>query len=422
MSNQTINTNTTVAKILLITAAAIIVLAAFYVINWGFGNAVAERSDSIELDEIALRMAPSDPLPHSHIASRLNNTFVAADADRALFEYELAAELSPNNYLAWLAVGSARERKGDTAKAEAAFRYAEKLAPNYTQTQWMLGNFLLRQNKADEAFAEIQKAVISDPRYSAPAAVAAMQFFSNDLELSAKALGNTPISDAELAVIAAGQNRYDEALNIWNKIPVEERTELKTQGEKITAAALSAKKYRDVLYINNSIGSEINAETGKIYNGGFENKILPEAAKLFDWQITNGTTPVIGLSDSEKHSGNYGLAMVFNSPNGSIDRTISQTIAVEPNSSYRFEMFYKSKINSGPHIFWEILNAEDNTTLASSSPLSAAENWTPMSADLSIPENSDGIILRVSVEKCAALDCQLIGAVWFDDLRLTKLK
>lgn len=402
--------------------ACVVVIATFYVVNWGFGNAVAERSVSIELDRIALKMAPSDPLPHRRLAARLNDTFIAADAERSLFEYELAAKLSPNNYLSWLAVGSARERNGDASGAGSALRYAEILAPNYTQVQWTLGNFLLRQNKTDEAFVEIKKATISDPEYSAPAAATAMQIFSNDLERARNALGRTPRSDAEFAVIAANQKRYDEALNVWNSIPAENRFELKDQGQKIAAAMLADNKFRDVLAVNRSIESGVKAETGKIYNGGFEETILPEAAKLFDWQIAKGTTPVIGLSDSEKHSGNYSLAMVFNSPNGTIDRTISQTIAVEPNSSYKFELFYRSKISSGPPIFWEVVNAEDNSVLAASSPLTLNQTWAPLSMDVTIPENCDGIIIRAAVGKCAALDCSLTGTIWIDDLNLARLR
>jgi len=421
VSIRTIKIDTTAVKTLFIAIACIVVIAAFYVVNWGFGNAVAERSDSIELDQIALKMAPSDPLPHRRLAARLNDTFIAADAERSLFEYELAAKLSPNNYLSWLAAGSARERNGDANGAESALRYAEILAPNYTQVQWTLGNFLLRQNKTDEAFVEIKKATISDPKYSAPAAAIAMQIFSNDLDLARNALGRTPRSDAEFAIFAANQKRYDEALNVWNSIPAENKLDLKDQGEKIIAAMLYAKKFSDVLAVRRSIDPGAKAEAGKIHNGGFEETILPEGAKLFDWQIAKGTTPVIGLSDSEKHSGKYSLAMVFNSPNGTIDRTVSQTIVVEPNSSYKFELFYRSNINSVPPIFWEVVNAEDNTIIGSSSPFMNTQTWTPLSMNVTIPENCDGIIIRVAVGKCAALDCSMTGTIWIDDLNLARL-
>ncbi len=403
-------------------AALILSLATLYVVNWGFGNAIAERSDSLEIDEIALRMAPSDPLPHQRIAARLNDTFIAEDATRSLFEFERAAELSPNNYLAWLAVGSARERNGDAEGAEAALRYAERLPPNYSQVQWMLGNDLLRQNKTDEAFVKIRKATISDPKYSAPAAATALQAFSNDIERARNALGNLPRSNADLAVLAANQKRFDEALAIWNSIPAENRIELKEQGEKLSAATLSAKQFRDVLAVNSSIGSPIKAEIGKVYNGGFESEILPEEASLFDWQIQKGTTPVVGLANSAKRSGTYSLALVFNSPDGAIDHTISQTIAVEPNAHYKFEAYYRSNVSSGPPIFWEVLNAADSSVLAPSLPISSTSDWTPLSAEFTVPDKCDGIILRVAVGKCASLDCQLSGAVWFDDLTLTKLQ
>ncbi len=422
MSIQTINTRSLLVRTVLLVIAIVTVIAVFFVVNWGFGNAIAERSDSFELDKIAMGMAPSDPLPHQRIAHRLNDTFIAEDADHSQLEFEIAAKLAPNDYLAWLALGSSRSRNGDVAGAESALRYAAKLAPNYTRVQWTLGNFLLRQGKTDEAFAEIRKAAKSDQTYYGPAAATAMQTFENDLSASRIALGNSPRADAELAVIAANQKRYDEALEVWNAIPAESKLELKEQGEKLINASLAAKKFRDVLGVYDSIGSPVKAEIGKIYNGGFEDEILPEGSRLFDWQIQNGTTPIIGLADSVRRSGKYSLALVFNSPNGAIDRTISQTVAVEPNSRYRFDAFYRSKINSGPSIFWEILNAEDNTPLTQSLPLEQADDWRPLSLDIIVPNNCDGITIRISVGKCASLDCQLSGPVWFDDLSLTSLQ
>src|SRR5690606_27903482 len=123
--------NNAASKTLLIAASLLICAAAVFAARWGFGNAIADRSDSLELDAVALRFAPADPLAHRRIAAHLNDTFIQADAQRAMTEYEEAARLSPNDYLAWLALGTARERSGDADGAEAALRYAAELAPNY---------------------------------------------------------------------------------------------------------------------------------------------------------------------------------------------------------------------------------------------------------------------------------------------------
>jgi Tfp pilus assembly protein PilF len=398
----------------------LVAASAVFAVKWGFGNAIADRSDTLELDEIALRFAPADPLAHRRNAAHLNKTFIRTDADRALTEYEIAARLSPNDYLAWLALGNARERSGDGRGAESALRYAADLAPNYASVQWALGNTLLRRNKTDQGFAELSKAIRSDTKYALPASVAAMQIFSNDAAAAIKALGNFPNANAAIAQLVAGQERFSEAAEIWVAIPAESRVELKNEGEKLRAAMLAAKDLRNANAVNSTLPDAVKAEIGKVYNGGFEAEVLPDGAAVFDWQIQKGSSPVIGLSDTEKHSGQFGLAVVFNSPAGKMPRTISQTIAVEPGTSYNFRFFYRNGIKSGPGISWRIVNAEDNSLIAESSPLEFSDGWLQADVPVAVPENCDGIIIRLAAAKCAALDCRIAGPVWFDDIELTR--
>ena len=420
MAVKFIKTNNAVSKTLLVAAAVVVCAAAVFAARWGFGNAIADRSDSLELDAVALRFAPADPLPHRRAAAHLNDTFIQADAERALAEYETAARLSPNDYLAWLALGTARERSGDADGAEAALRYAAKLAPNYASVQWALGNALLRRGKTDEGFGELRKAVRSDAKYAPPAAVAAMQIFSNDAAAATEALGNFPDVNAAVAQMAADQNEFTKAAEIWAAIAPDARNELEKEGEKLRSVMLSAKRFREALAVNSTLPKAVKAESAKIYNGGFESEVLPENAAVFDWQIQKGTAPVIGLSDTEKHSGKFSLALVFNSPDGKMERTLSQTVAVEPGTNYNFRFFYRSGIKSGPGIKWQVINAADNSVIAETLPLEPADDWRQIELPFTTPDSSDGIIIRIVTEKCAATDCRIAGPVWFDDIEFTR--
>src|SRR5690606_35210489 len=148
-----------------------------------------------------------------------------------------------------------------------------------------------------------------------------------------EALGNFPNVNAAIAQMVAGEKDFAKAAEIWAAIPAEARTELKKEGEKLRTAMLSAKQFRDALAINSKLPDAVKAGLGNVYNGGFESEILPENAAVFDWQIQKGSSPVIGLSDTEKHSGTFSLAVVFNSPDGKMQRTLSQTIAAEPGTA-----------------------------------------------------------------------------------------
>ena len=420
MAVKHIKTNTAISRTLLIAASVLVAAAAVFAAKWGFGNAIADRSDTLELDAVALRSAPADPLAHRRAAAHLNDTFIRADATRALAEYETAARLAPNDYLAWVALGTARERSGDADGAEAALRYAAELAPNYASVQWTLGNTLLRRSKTDDAFAELRKAIRSDAKYAPPAAVAAMQIFSNDAAAAIEALGNFPDANAAIAQLVAGQKEFSKAARIWTAIPAEPRAELKKEGEKLRSAMLSAKHFRDALAINATLPEAVNAEIAKVYNGGFESEVLPEGASIFDWQIGKGNSPVIGLSDTEKHSGKFSLAVVFNSPDGKVGRTITQTIAAEPGTAYNFGLFYRSGIKSGPGIIWQVVSAADNSIIAETSPMEFSDDWRQVDLTFAVPENADGIIIRIAAQKCAATDCRIAGPIWFDDIELIR--
>ena len=56
-----------------------------------------------------------------------------------------------------MSFGKALEQAGETEKAEKALREAVKLAPSYAYPRWHLGNLLIRTERYDEAFQELQR-------------------------------------------------------------------------------------------------------------------------------------------------------------------------------------------------------------------------------------------------------------------------
>jgi len=316
-------------------------------------------------------------------------------------------------------VGKARERVGDAAGAENALRKALELAPNYSEVQWTFGNVLLREGKTNEAFAEIRKAV-NDPKYVAPAVSIAWQIFEGDVAQIRQNLGNSTQIDSALSVFFARQKRFDEAMQTWNALPPgEKKTTFKQAGEDLYKEMIAGKKYRSALQIQTEITEpETDRSVGKISNGGFEAEIKTANQGVFDWQIAEGAKPQIGPNNAQKHSGNLSLLMIFNSSDGKDFRAVSQIIAVEPGKRYEFETFYKSELKTSAGLKWEIADAADGKILAVTGTTSAGADWASLKTEFIVPENAEGVVVRLARESCKTLICPITGSIWFDDFSI----
>src|SRR5215203_6481429 len=180
MAVKSIKLNTTAVRVMVPVLAVLCVVVAYLFAKWFFANTIAARSIYKEIAEFSVGLAPNDPQTHFASAVLHEKTFVPGDLPKSLAEFEQATALSPYDFRHWFELGRARERSGDTEDAEKAFRRALELAPNYSQVQWGLGNFLLRQGKEAEAFTQIRKAAESDKTFASPAIASAWQLFQGD--------------------------------------------------------------------------------------------------------------------------------------------------------------------------------------------------------------------------------------------------
>lgn len=401
--------------------ALLTVCGAYFFAKWCLANTASTRTKLKEIAEFTAEIAPDDPQTHYAAAVLLEKSFQPEDFAKSLIEYEKATALSPDNYLLWLALGKARGRSGNIEGAEKALRKALELAPNYAEVQWVLGNTLLRRGKSDEAFAEIRRAVSGDARFTDPAVLTAWQIFDGDVEKIKQVIGDSEKIRAALAVFLARQKRFDEAFEIWNALPAEEKkSNFKISGEELYIQFINEKKFRAAFRVFSQIsGSEaVLNPIGKINNGGFENEITIQNPSIFEWQLADGNEPQIAFSDSQKHSGSRSLFLIFNSSDGKSFRHVSQTVVVEPGKNFEFSVFYKSELKAQNTLHWEIVDAADGKVLASTGNLSAVSDWTNLKVKFTTAVNTEAVILRLSRSACAGSICPISGKIWFDDLSL----
>src|SRR5271168_3560138 len=90
--------------------------------------------------------------------------FANADAQQELADYKRAVQDDPLDASLWMNLAGAYEENGDLSAAQSAFERARSVYPLSTEVAWNYGNFLLRQGKDTEGYAEIHHAVQSDPK------------------------------------------------------------------------------------------------------------------------------------------------------------------------------------------------------------------------------------------------------------------
>lgn len=419
MSVKSIKLETPARRIILLVVLLLCLAGTFFVVKWCIANAIASQSIYKEVAELAIDWAPDDPQTHFSLAVLFEKSFLIEYLPQSLEEYEKAVALAPNDFRLWLAVGKARERVGDGAGAENALRKALELAPNYSEVQWTFGNVLLREGKTNEAFAEIRKAV-TDPKYVAPAVSIAWQIFEGDAAQIRQNLGDSAQIDSALSVFFARQKRFDEAMQTWNALqPGEKKTTFKQTGEDLYKEMVAGKKYRSALQIRKEIAeAETDRSVGKISNGGFEDEIKTATQGVFDWQIAEGARPQIGPNNAQKHGGNLSLLIIFNSSDGKDFRAVSQVVAVEPGRRYEFETFYRSELKTAAGLKWEIADAADGKILAATAATAAGADWASLKTEFVVPENAEGVVVRLARESCKTPICPISGSIWFDDFSI----
>ena len=409
--------NTTSRRILLFAALFVSLIANVWIGKWGFANMISTRAETTDVADLAVSLGPSDPQTHYAAAVLYDKTFLPADQQRSLSEYETALALSPHNYLLWLEYGKALSRNGELDRAEVAFRRTQSLAPNYAVVAWALGNLLVRSGKDSEGFDQIRRAINGDPTLAAPATAFAYQYFDGDISQIKQFAGASPEANASLASLLIKNQRYEDAVSIWRSIEGQINSETtRAAGRSMVNELIAANKYQLAADVQNSLAQTEAATSGTVRNGGFEEGLKLENAGPFDWQFTAGAQPQPLQSTAGPHGGTRSLVLRYSSNDGNGLKQVFQTVIVKPGGKYTLHGFYRSDLKTSSQIMWQVAALKNQ--IAEIPVGAAASNWTEFSVTFAVPPTVDGIDLRLVVKGCGSAICPINGSLWLDDISL----
>ncbi len=435
---------------LLIAVAALAVWLGNFIINNFLATSLIAYGDTEASRDAAIAYAPSSPLV---IAARGKYLLYRAEPprpDEAIVELRRATLASPRDYRFWLELGRAYENVGDIAGAEKALGRAVELAPRYFETRWAMANFLLRRGKTEASLEDFREAILLSGRDAArPDERATLNVYNaiaGALDANPDVLrGLTPdnnVAQAYLAGFFATQEALDPALEIWRRLPLDDRVSSRGATIQLLRELQGKGRFAEAREVWNGIESLATAdgasgltggEGNLMLNAGFERAPLSERFNEladppagFDWIIGRHAEVRVRRTEMEKHGGNYSLQLTLAASMQSEFQNITQFISVEPSQSYRLSFFVKGKnISSAPGEapLVEVADAAQPMNFALPVVVPAGTNdWSERVIAFTTPAETRGLRLTIRCPQLRAIDLTKVAEVWFDDFKLEMLR
>lgn len=417
-----------IVLILLLLAA---VVWSYFAVRWYIGNTLAEYFNPAPTDfkvaNMAVEFAPKDPLTHWRLAQVSQKLLPLDQQARAIAEYERAVSLSPNDYRFWMALGTAHEQIGDSAKGEQALKRAVALAPSYAYPRWYLGNLLLRSGRYEEAFKELRFAAEADADLEPQQFNFLWAIYSDNIDALKKAMGEGSERRARFALYLLNRQRHDDGLRVWDSLTGDEKKTNREIGNSMIANLLIVRRYHDAMKVWNDIATNerYRAELGHIFDGSFEDAINYGPEMVFAWQVKGAPQLEIGIDPTKSNRGARSLRLVFQVRSNLKSLDISQLVPVTTNSEYDFEYYFTTdKLESGSAPMVQVIDAYSAQLLASSEQApSGSTPWTRVGLSFKTSEKTEAVMLKVVRQKCSDEEtpiCPIFGSIWYDDFSIKR--
>lgn len=409
----------------------ILTLAGLTACFWGVWNSWREgfsqllasygaATNQLEAVDRAVRLSPTTPEAHYVRASLLSNKGELAEAVRGM---ERAVALRPHDYALWLELGRARDQANDTKGALAAFKESVRLAPFYAQPHWQLGNVFYRAGRLDEAFTELRRAVVSNPKFLPQVLNLAWAAFGDDTQAIERALQpQTPSTHLALARLFVRHGKIGEAVRQFRAaggVSDDERRALLTD-------LLAAKRFSEAYEVWSSgrltKGEKTSSGSAVILNGGFEESVSLNDPG-FGWQLSQAVKAVQASQDvAEPRAGLRSLRLVWNGNADTASAVVSQLVLVEPRTRYqlRFAARTQEIVSAGrPLIIITDAGSDNEQPLGQSVTLpQGTSGWQDYTIEFAAGDATRAILISVRRQNCNSYPCPIFGRVWLDDFSI----
>jgi len=411
-------------QLLLSLAVALVCVFVFWIAaKAGFSRALGKYAliaGDLREAERAASLSPSDPETHRIRAAVF---YKLKGLPQAAAELELALSLRPRDDSLWLQLGMLRDELEDASGALIAFNESVRLAPYYALPRWQRGNFLLRQGRFGEAFADLRHAAASNPDY-VPTLIDLAWGISKGDQQAAEAYAEITTSRMHLAFaqFLARQGKGREAVEQFARAgAVSDQTR-----HELVRQLISANAFKEAFQIwrkDKTAGSGEQAATA-IYDGGFEGPLSFDEFG-FGWRVFRGSQSVKLVSDSSlRQSGSKSLLIEFLGDSNPDTPLLSQVILVKPSTRYRLNFAARTQevVTGGLPLAVVSDSAGSRKRLAESPALAqSATDWQVLSFDFQTEPQTDAITLSIQRKNCTTSPCPIFGSIWLDSFSIEEI-
>ena len=407
-------------------AAVIAILTAVWFFYAGSKRALASHyalSSNPENWERAARIEPDNPEIWYRLGRFRQLDFDNADIPLAISYYRRAIQLNPRSPYYKLDLASALEIAGNNGDADTNFRAAQAAYPISAEVSWKYGNFLLRQNRLPEAYAEIHRALIVDPKLL-PFAVSRVWHSDPDVHpLLDQVLPDTAEAYSQALAFLTDAQNPTAALVVWNRLIAKDpQTDWKLVFT-FTDMLVTQEKFEEAGTVwRQAVGKDVGsapayAGNSLVYDGGFEKDI---SGGGFGWRQIYAMGADFDFDTDVKHSGGRSARLIFDGTENLSYEGLSQYVLVSPGTRYRFQGFLRTdQISTESGMRFEIVDLKDQLHLdAVTSNETGTLPWTLEQIDFTTGPNTHMILIRLVRRPSEHLDNKLRGTVWIDDVTI----
>lgn len=405
-------------RLLILSAIGVLVAA------WWYAATLEWRGEHLARDIAAHRSPPAafdrvplSPAPARNAAQRL---LVADSPDYARIDDLLAYSLDLRPIYApyWLDRAEAAYQAGDIPAAGDHLATATRLWPTRPTLLWKAAMLHARIGDTDASLATMRRFLRAEPRgYRQVVAVAGR--LETDparmLQAIVPAEAPGPVSRDEMVwyivrdARAAGNAALARAA--WRELSAA------TQGDPD-----AAREYVEWMVAMNDPGEAIAAwqryrgldPLPGLENGGFEDELRGGLG----WRVNDRGTALIERDRETAFDGRASLKITFPGNDNLNFHHVRQHLPVEPGERYTLSFHWRGdavSTRSGPYLE---VRAPSAGRLAASEGQWGTWDWQPRTITFAAPEATRTVEVWVRRNKTSALDNEIAGTVWLDNVKL----
>ena len=379
---------------------------------------------TLENVSLGLRWNPRNPSLWKQYSGYWLNDPRGNGSDKAVDGFMHAAALNPIDPANWDGLASAYLQTWNSPKAEAALRGWLAAVPHSPEAAWRLGNFLVIQDRFQEALPYLKGAATADPRLRLPLYDLAWKMVADPELILRELVPADPETRIDYLQFLIATKKFPAAKQLWSQVRGSGSKRVVSIGYYYVDNLIAARLADDAA----KVWPELLADSGRssakpagdlLTNGDFEAG-LPNAG--LDWRTTPDASYQIGLDDSAARSGLHSLLVSFDGSSNPDFIGVMQMVPVEPSRDYRLSGFLKTEnltSDSGVRI---------SVTAISDAPADRFEvltenrvgttPWTQEHLDFRTGPATHFVTVALRRLRSVKLNNLIQGKVWMDSLSL----